>query len=290
MAGRRKAVRFAQRVAWTGNAHRAGLLWRDVVRLLATEAVVLAVLAAWPRLFLREAVMGFTIGAIVMAVALAVARFDDPQVKGDLAEQWTAESLGTVRGWLATHNLTFYDGDVDHVVVTPSGVLAVETKYRHGQADAGRRAAREHDDLQAARRAGRRTRNVLRSLGHSVPVTPVLVVWGKGRPTLPEGYRRADDVVVVDGEHPWMWSRLFDAPLVPPATRTAIGAALTDFQYKQIAHAARTQQRRWRECWLSFRDGVCEERAEHALKRARRRNLRRRHAATKRQDPVPMEA
>jgi hypothetical protein len=56
------------------------------------------------------------------------------------------------------------------------------------------------NDLDAAGRAGRRTRNVLRSLGHPSPVTPVLIVWGKGRATLPHGYKQVQGVYVVEGD------------------------------------------------------------------------------------------
>lgn len=277
MARRKKPIRFSQRTAWASNAYQLGLRWRDTAKLIAGETAVVLLICLWPGMFLREAFIGFTIGAVAATLAIGVARFDDPQVRGDLAEQWTSESLGKVRGWQVTNSLTFYDGDVDHVAVTPSGVLAVETKYRHRQTDRARLAEQRRNDLAAAGRAARRTENVLRSLGHSAPVTPVLIVWGKGRAILPEGFKLVGDTYVVDGDHPWMWSHLFNAPTVPLDTRTAITAALTEFQRKQIVYAEQHQTSRSRLCWTEFRAGMREERAEHARRRSQRRNLRRRH-------------
>lgn len=277
MVRRKKPIRYAQRIAWASNAHQLGLRWRDTAKLIMGEAALVLVIELWPGMILREAFIGFTVGAIAATLAIGIARFDDPQVRGDLAEQWTVESFGKVRGWQVINSLAFHDGDVDHVVVTPSGVLAVETKYRHRQPDRARLAAQRHRDLEAAERVARRTGNVLRSIGCTASVTAVLVVWGKGRATLPEGYKQVGETYVVDGDHPWMWSHLFNAPLVPSADRAAIATALLEFQRKQIAYAEQHQLSRRHMCWTEFLAGVREERTEHAHRRDLRRNRRRRH-------------
>jgi hypothetical protein len=50
---------------------------------------------------------------------------------GDLGEQWTASELRKLRrrGWHLVNHLTLRNRDIDHVLVGPGGVLAVETKW-----------------------------------------------------------------------------------------------------------------------------------------------------------------
>src|SRR4051794_30836977 len=130
-----KNRRYPQRIAWAGNARHLGLRWRITAELIGGTALVIAFLALWPHMIFRQGAIGFCLGAVAAAIAISIARFDDPQVRGDLAEQWSAEAFGKVRGWMVVNGLSFQDGDLDHVVVTPSGVLAVETKYRFAQPD-----------------------------------------------------------------------------------------------------------------------------------------------------------
>lgn len=59
MARRKKAIRYSQRVAWAVNAHQLGLRWRDVLKLLTGEIAYVAVIGLWPRMFLRDALIGF---------------------------------------------------------------------------------------------------------------------------------------------------------------------------------------------------------------------------------------
>lgn len=273
-----RSQRYAQRVAWAANAHQFGRRWRSYAGLAGGAALVVAVLAVWPYMPLREALIGFTVGATAATAALSIARFDDPQVRGDLAEQWSAQAFGRVRGWRIVNGLSFPDGDLDHVVVTPSGVLAVETKYRFQQTDRARLAKQRRGDLDAAKRAARKTASMLRSknVGQAANVAPVLMVWGKGAPTLADGYVQIDGAYVLDGDAPELWSHLFNAPLVPNKTRDAIYEALSKFQQKQIAWADQSGTLRSL-CWARFWSGVREARDDRQLRVAKRSSLRRRH-------------
>lgn len=274
-----KPQRYAKRVAWAGNARQLGRRWRSYLALIVGAACFIALFASWPHIPIREGLIGFTIGAATAMILISIVRFDDPQVRGDLAEQWSAEAFGKVRGWRVINGLSFPDGDLDHVVVTPSGVLAVETKYRFHQPDKRRLAAQRRGDLEAAARTARKTANVLRSkdVGHSATITPVLVVWGKGAPDLPQGYTQVGGAYVLDGDHPGLWSHLFNAPLLPPDTRTAIHEALSKYQQKQTAWAKEHQGSLRAICWTEFWTGVHESRDEQRTGLAKRRVLRRRH-------------
>lgn len=274
-----KPQRYAARVAWSGNARLLGRRWRSYIGLIVVAACFIAVFALWPHMPLREGLIGFTIGAATAMILITLMRLDDPQVRGDLAEQWSADALSKIRGWRTTNGLSFPDGDLDHVVVTPSGVLAVETKYRFHQPDKRRLAAQRRNDLEAATRAARKTTSVLRSkdIGYSATVTPVLMIWGKGSPDLPEGYTQVDGAFVLDGDHSALWSHLFNAPLLPPDTRTAIHEALSKYQQKQTVWAEQHQGSLRSICWTEFWTGMHESRDERRTDLAKRRSLRRRH-------------
>jgi hypothetical protein len=96
------------------------------------------------------------------------------------AEAYTQEEIALAAGagciWHAVHNIELGRLDIDHVVLAPAGVFAVETKWRFDNADSAwlQRAAD-----QAALRA-RKAASVLRSadVRHRADVHPVLVVWG----------------------------------------------------------------------------------------------------------------
>ena len=109
-------------------------------------------------------------------------------VAGALGESYTIEDLANAKKaghiWGAVNNLEARGRDVDHVVLTPSGVLAIESKFRF-------KGANERWLSWAtaqAQEAARTTRLVLQSkdIEHRTEVRPVLVVWGGARSELPE--------------------------------------------------------------------------------------------------------
>ncbi len=101
------------------------------------------------------------------------------QVSGVMGESNTANVLRIayrrkyVYGWI--DNLEIDSGDVDHLVVTRAGVLAIDTKWHsHGLNE----AKLESDAIAALACAGR-ARSILRSVHQRRPVvTPLVVVWG----------------------------------------------------------------------------------------------------------------
>lgn len=124
---------------------------------------------------------GFVVSAIVAMVGLVFLLVSGQtfQVSGVMGETNTADVLRTARrlkyvfGWI--DNLEIDSGDVDHLVVTRAGILAIDSKWHsHGLNE-----ARLESDAIAALACAGRARSILRSVEHRRPVvTPLVVVWG----------------------------------------------------------------------------------------------------------------
>jgi hypothetical protein len=266
---------FARERAYLSNARAFGRRWRDYAQLIAVTVLALVALILLPAFPFKQLALGLAVGAIAMAAVLSAARYDDWQVRGYLAETFSVEALRKVSGWSVVDNLAFEAEDVDHVVVTPSGVLAVESKH-HNHAVSATTAQR---DLADARRAARKIRLFLGSVGHStVQVASVLMVWGPGQPKLAKGFRLVDDVVVVDSEHPELWSYQFAAPLLAPAQRTQVYEALARYARTRAEYKAADTPSLATRIWDEIKTGAQEERAARTARRALARRNRRRHA------------
>ena len=143
-------------------AYGAGLRWRPVATVVGELGVAVVVLLLLPAFPFKQLLIGFMLGSITMAVTLSIGQVDDPLVHGRWAEQWSVEALRKVNGWRVIDNVPFDHVDVDHVAVTPCGVLAVETKF-HSKLSAGLAADVHARDLAAARAAAAKLRLLLRS-------------------------------------------------------------------------------------------------------------------------------
>lgn len=100
---------------------------------------------------------------------------------GDLALQLTATELGKLRpqGWVLVNRVTLTRPDIDHVLIGPGGVIAIESEWATREWTSG---CTELDS--AARRA---RRNALRlTLWHDLrpaevgAVASAVVLWGPG--------------------------------------------------------------------------------------------------------------
>lgn len=108
-----------------------------------------------------------------------------------------AKAVKRGQAWGAVHNIELDRQDVDHLLVTPAGVYALESKWRFGRLE-GWQAARYAEQ---ALRGSRKAASVMRSVDVGLPydVTPVVVVWGRGQDELPDGGRPCDGVLVLGG-------------------------------------------------------------------------------------------
>jgi hypothetical protein len=116
---------------------------------------------------------------------------------GGVAEEWTASELRPLQksGWRLINHVMIGPVDVDHVLVGPGGVIAIETKWTAG--DLRPVGISKHWTLGAGveriAESSRRLTNTLRNVSGGTTVQPMVAVWG---PEL-----RYDDWkdVVIDG-------------------------------------------------------------------------------------------
>ena len=120
---------------------------------------------------------------------------------GGLAEVWTSKELSKLERDGARHfdHVLFDRFDVDHVLVHPSGVFVLETKYTDRKVDLGGRGSdamlRDWRD-DAVERAEKIRRFLVTSKRLSVDIAPLVVVWGSDI----EGVStEVDGVVIVRG-------------------------------------------------------------------------------------------
>ncbi len=173
-----------------------------VLGLFGSGVIAVSVVLAWTdKLFNRwidgRLVTGFIVGAgVASAVAMVVTLLgmDGSRTRreGLEAESWTASILNRLRkdGWLVLHDLEFERFNIDHVLVGPKGVVAVETKLRNNPGWTVTKASIENKHHRPDPWAGRcfrqatrhadKLRSLLRTAGVRTEVLPVLVLWGRG--------------------------------------------------------------------------------------------------------------
>lgn len=171
---------------------------------LFTAAVITAGIGV---LHLRPGtVSGLIVGAgwasAAWAAAVLVQRVAGTSWKlmGDQAEAWTAEEVKFLerRGWHAFHRFLLEHADVDHVLVGPPGVFAVETKW--SAEPWGPRDKRQADAASQAAANARAVRLRLQAGGSNVEVSPLVVVWGPQ-----ENLSDAEGVPVLPGAEVRTW-------------------------------------------------------------------------------------
>lgn len=268
-----------RRLAYVSAARSAGRRWRSYLALVGITATVLTAIALVPATPLRHGYAGLVLSAVGAMIVIGLIGMNNPALDGRFGAQWSVEGLRTVRGWHVTDHLTFEREDVDHVVVAPSAVLAVETKY-HARACPAGPAETERDDLDAAERAAHNIRIFLRSEKQrdaAVVVVPVLAVSGPGAPPLPNGHRIDNDVHVVDGTHPELWMHLFNVPRLDPSTRREMHACFEKLAATHAEHSATVLPPLRQQLWRELRGGIAQERAQRAARQRQVRSPRRRH-------------
>lgn len=133
-------------------------------------------------------VLGFVHGAVAVFIVSAVGLLfllytgSTRQLSGAYGEDNTRDVLQRAKrhrhvwGWI--DNVEVQHGDVDHLVLTPSGVLAIDSKWHAVRVD----DTVLHTDAAAARVAARRAGLILRSLRQQdLPIQPLVVMWGQAQ-------------------------------------------------------------------------------------------------------------
>jgi len=126
------------------------------------------------------------------------------RASGGAGERYTSEELRKLdqARWCVFDHVAFADFDIDHVLVGPGVVFAVETKWRTRAPD--HKSLREF--AKQAQRSADRLRRFLSTKDVSRNVTPLVVLWGPehGKVVPPEG-KEVDEILVVGGAHHATW-------------------------------------------------------------------------------------
>jgi hypothetical protein len=155
----------------------------------------------------------FLVGAYSVAVlwfiawAFSLLTGTGSAIRGIIAERSTAGALAPRRtrrrGWHLVHGLYFADhGDVDHVLICPRGVWAVESKWTTEPAeiiDGHLRGLWRRSPIDQARAGAERIDKALRLTRARVDAKPqpMVVIWGPGHPQLDGGWAVIDGVLVL---------------------------------------------------------------------------------------------
>lgn len=210
---------------------------------LGVGLVLIAVMPAHGR--------GFTAGVVVSVwlglVAYAVIQFSGSAglLMGALAEQWSAAELRRLQdhGWRLVNGVRLRPWDIDHVLVGPGGIVAVETKWQ------GRGWVLDPPEdrvLGAARQAAGNARD--------------LRLWGKLRAA---GVTEVRPLVILWGASTNGGSRSFLDPST--GTRVVPARCLAEWRERVLGADQLLSEAQVQQCWLAL--------AEHARARDEREPL-----------------
>ena len=221
--------------AWMGSAARS---WPAFSVIAAVTVLYVAFLTLLPTpSWWRGFCAGLLLGALSVAAMWLVHLYSGSHnaLFGTLGEQATADVLQSRRmkrrGWHLVNGLAFADhGDVDHTLVGPGGIFAVESKWTNHFWDfdsRGRIPALEGALVQA-RLGARKITSTLRA-HHVAPesgVHPAIVIWGPGAPDIAGGLVELDGVAVFEGRKLRSWPLGSEDTLLSPDDVKSVFRAL----------------------------------------------------------------
>lgn len=154
------------------------------------------------------------------------------------AQGWTSTDLKRAlgRGWYVIDNISFGElGNVDHVVIGPGGVFAVETKYTDSSLDSRRGRGTVADWVAQSHDMARHLRLLLKwNYGRLVEPTPIVITSGTELLKLPPDLEGSG---VVRRRHVKQLVRTWQdtAEVLSSAEVEDLRAALVDFKGKRDA-------------------------------------------------------
>ncbi len=190
---------------------------------------------------LKGLMIGFLLTSLGWMLYVVAALGNYAATVGSWGEDFTRELIDDQRPrWLAVHDLPLDRRNVDHVVMTPKAVLAIETKYI-GKGRDWEAIDAERDLRQAARNATATAAIIRQGLTRvDVRVTPVLMLWGPGTPRWASHSRWQNDVCVVQGRRANDWAKQWAEGPVTREMAELIHTALSAFQAKRDDYDDRT--------------------------------------------------
>jgi hypothetical protein len=256
--------KITRREVLVGVARATGHRWRSYFVLAAVAVAGILTALFVPFVQFREGYAGLALAVLAPLVVISLIGQNNPAADDAVADAWSLAPLRKTRGWWVVDNLPFDRDDVDHVVVAPAAILAVESHY-HPTTASAERLARE---LHSADRAAHKVRLLLRAerMRNVATVVPVLIVWGPGAPELPEGHEVRGGVHLVDGSHPQRWMHLFAAPRLSLTLRRELHARFEQFANRTAGIDARVMVSLRTEMWRELKTAISEERAHRAAR------------------------
>ncbi|MCZ2839936.1 nuclease-related domain-containing protein [Modestobacter sp. VKM Ac-2985] len=152
-------------------------------------------------------VIGVYVGATAVAAIVLLSVVDGtfhPRL-GRLVERSVGTDLRRIPGIHGVvSDVSFEHGNVDHVVLTPRGCLAVEVKSSFSRRRDLAKVADLAGKVAQTRDGAVRVQRLLRSRGVDVPVRPVLLFTGPGAPFMPPVVHY-DDVTITGSADSTTW-------------------------------------------------------------------------------------
>ena len=229
LGGDQRAGSYARGLARRRQRDFIRRAWMHLALFALWIAGVLGVtVALTPSSFMRGLIVGLGVAGTAGALWLWIveATGTAPTMMGDLGEQWTAKELRRLRrsGWQVVNHVTLTAPDIDHVLVGPGGMFAIETKWSA--------TTWTVDDPRIRSAAESACRNA-RLLGlwqnlkpaHVGQVRPVVFLWGAGAGELPESFEVAG-ATVVPGHAAKAWRQQLGAGLLAAEQIQAAWSAL----------------------------------------------------------------
>lgn len=176
LASTRRAAAHARRqvrreqLLWVQRA--SGFLFSTLAFCVVAVVIAVVVLPDWLAPYVVGAEMtsfGWWIYLVMLKTAGLAGR-----VSGIDAEQWTIDELIrlTSRGWRLINHVMLEYVDVDHVLIGPGGLFAVETKFRSNWQYS------KSEFPAIAKQALASARDPRLRVGSSTPFDPLVIIWG----------------------------------------------------------------------------------------------------------------
>lgn len=233
LAGDSRAGSYSRGIARRGQYEYLRRAWRQFALFLALVFGVLLLATQFiASAFARGLLLG---GVLVWAVMMVWTQVvyvtgTSPAMMGDLGEQWTAHELRklTGRGWRLVNHVLLRNGDIDHVVVGPGGVFAVETKWT---ATPWKWEPIDERIRNAAKQAGANAHDLALWYGvrgQGIDQThPIVFLWGRGAQEIPVD-AEVDGVPIVTQRSAALWRESLGTSGITPAQVRGAWAALDE--------------------------------------------------------------
>jgi hypothetical protein len=174
-----RRVTAGRALAWQAALASLRCQWRAALGVTALVAASVALVNRLPGVpFARGFASGVLVAALVVMVlwlAWVPSGLAD-RSNGALAEDWTAQVVKKSKAvWAIIPSLKFERRDIDHVVICPGGIVAIETKWHRVAVGKDRLARDAHDAAAAARMLRLNLRRP--ELPESI-FKAALIVWG----------------------------------------------------------------------------------------------------------------